>query len=114
MLMFDNVIFSSFVPQILMFVGYVMCMFTGTQHALETNRDVHFEQTNIEYVYQPTETALNTVSFDSYYTQTAEVVDNNVIISIPETGIFTFFSDLHLAVFKGNVYERFSRPPPFC
>ena len=44
MLMFDNVIFASFVPQILMFVGYLVCMLTGTQHALDIKRYVIVSQ----------------------------------------------------------------------
>lgn len=115
MLMFDNVIFASFVPQILMFVGYLVCMLTGTQHALDIKRDVIVSQNTFEYSYQTTESTTSVAYFHDYVAQTAEISDEEISLSAPISSIVVFFHDYYFPVFKGSNYERFSRPPPsFC
>lgn len=99
-----------------MFVGYVMCMFTGAQHVVDVNRSVNYNQQAATYSYESgVEISVKELTFTDFFSQTAELDDSENTLCASVTIIDISFHDQYFSVFKGNKYERFSRPPPsYC
>lgn len=111
MLMFENGILATFIPEILMVIGFILCLFTpGFRSHNSTVEQASIMAQVSSYEHQPAST-YHVSSYD--FTTTAEVVPDIhyslhcfskvVIISNIESSFST--SD-------GLSYVSFSRPPP--
>ena len=116
MLMFDNAIFATFIPQILMVLGFILCIaapkFTPkTSTNFETFAEVKVipflaeikQEKNVAHFFQHQITEKNSkqIKFQEYFSTTPKIIK----INYPDLAIrwreIEFISSL------------FSRPPPF-
>lgn len=115
MLMFDNAIFASFIPQILLFVGYLTCLIPTSYTKPELNHEalvinyIHAERVSIEHS--------SVVSFYDFVK--AEKSDNECVSQIFQSGYILrkqVFPDNTFSPGERHCYKLFSRPPPsfFC
>lgn len=117
MLMFDNAIFASLIPQFLMILGFFSVIIAPSLTSLENNtssteKELIIEQSTVSSLTQNLNAAYH---FQNYLPQTQGIVTTkNVQLTnnLPIKEIFYFFFDVLLL--KNNVYfSLFSRPPPF-
>lgn len=115
MLIFDNIIFATFIPQILMFLGFMSCViapfFSAHHHAevvfsSEPNLTEHFIS------IQPEVTAVHFYDFHKVQSETPVLNESGkgflsefIIYRYPEICYLFRSADINFA--------HFSRPPPF-
>lgn len=115
MLIFDNIIFASFIPQILMFLGFVSCV-TVPFFSANQSADTYLpsEANSLEFSVN-VEQKISTVHFyDFHDIQTVIILNDNA-----EKPLFFEFSAYKYPKFCDNFrfvevnFTQFSRPPPF-
>jgi hypothetical protein len=120
MLLFDNAIFATFIPQMLMFLGYVSCVvapfltFSTTSNTVENQPETFLAQ-HIEIDEQFSVSPEVAKSFHYHDFFQAEVAD---IITENQTFIPYLKIDSVIPQSSGNtnqvfLFTLFSRPPPF-
>jgi hypothetical protein len=113
MFMFQNGLLATFIPEILMVLGYVLCLFVpgfkshnnsvGDQGSVVT-KVISFEQQKQVSAYQ--------VSIHDF--QSVEPVpDTKQPLSYYIERAINFTSESHFSTSDGLSYVDFSRPPPF-
>lgn len=120
MLMFDNSIFASFIPQIIMLMGYLMCLIApfmsqlgnvGYQTAYHQSDMVstHIIVESTNQVYH----RVHCVHFDDVNLQ-AISLDENTELSKPSfTVVKINLPEYNFCTMQGFCFRLFSRPPPF-
>ncbi len=119
MLMFDNAIFASFIPQLLMLLGYLSCFLAPvipTLSALNADLDLHesnfsSKEIAVNYTFSSQQSDVHYFDFQ-YDAEPLEFVEYTS--NIVSTHITLFFGNSNVA-FSSNwfAYSQFSRPPPF-
>lgn len=111
MLMFDNAIFASFIPQILMLLGYFACLLAPVHHRLEKQE---VESAQIIAYTQPTVVDSNQAiaHFQNYTNQADDICEPQSLSAPPADTSVLIFPDLLLETNQGLLSKLFSRPPP--
>ncbi len=111
MLMFESSIFASFIPQIIMVLGYLSCVF-GPQF-LKSTQQAEISPTTIEHVQVESKQIPNSVVEYQFFQDI--YVDNQVnnLVSYPEIRQKVFFTLTGNFVSSYFTFQLFSRPPPF-
>lgn len=108
MLMFDNAIFASFIPQILMVIAFVTCLISPKTKENDCVENVLVQVVDQDTQLQPSSTYFTTDEFYSAVKISKIIVYSAIDVAhwYPKSIRFSSF----------NVPEfRFSRPPPtFC
>lgn len=121
MLMFDNSIFASFIPQIVMLMGYLMCLIaplisqlgsngfqTVTQDDLTSNRIV-IESVNIS------NQVVDYIHFNDVNFQTTDIVEKPELPEPVFSATTISFPEFKNGTGQKCSFPLFSRPPPdFC
>ena len=110
MLMFDNAIFASFIPQILMLLGYFACLLAPVHHRLEK---YEVEPAQIITYTQPTVDSTHAIAhFQNYINQTGDICETQSLSAPPADSSVIIFPCLLLETNQGLLSKLFSRPPP--
>ena len=109
MLMFENGLLASFIPEILMVVGYLICLFAPN---IKENPQPETNLVNIVQITSLKSTSSNTLISNSFqYEQSAAAsAEEFTIVSPTHSGSIFFNYDPFLP--KGIQFFLFSRPPP--
>ncbi|MFV0390571.1 MAG: hypothetical protein ACK5KP_01595 [Paludibacteraceae bacterium] len=115
MFLFESLIFSTFIPQILMFLGVVSCFsisFFSSSHDAD-NVELTFHANEIVYTSNE-QNQTPTFHFSDYQFFQEEII-------LPDTDDFRLFNDFQLIKFPilyppifsfESIFSLFSRPPP--
>lgn len=120
MLMFDNSIFASFIPQIIMLMGYLMCLIAPFMSQLGSNGypanyhqdDIMSSQIVVESVNQ-VQYRVSCVHFDDVNVQVISLVDDVELSKPSFTVIKINLPEYNFCTMQGFCFRLFSRPPPF-
>lgn len=111
MLMFQNGLLASFIPEILMVLAYLVCLFTPGFKSHDTS----VEQTQIVaqvLSYTPQQISTYTVSTADFYIGNELITDTKQSLP-PIVGKDTYLSyESSFSTSDGLRYVDFSRPPP--
>jgi len=108
MLMFDNVLFASFIPQFLMVVAFVTCLISPKTKENDSLEGVSVQVVVQDTQLQPTSTYFATDEFYSTINSSKNIVYSAIDVAhwYPKSIRFSSFNEPEF---------RFSRPPPiFC
>ena len=114
MLIFDNIIFSTFIPQILMFLGFVTCVSASYLYTPpEPEKEITTE-------YRPAVTVADNVSHgDTFLFTDYQYFANPVATTadssdpyIPHISRYIYPSVTSSLAFDGADFPLFTRPPP--
>lgn len=115
MFIFDNILFSSFIPQILMFLGIISCFsvsFLSSYHEA-TKPEISYQENSIAYHSEEIHSA-NVFHFSEYFSveNTATPVEDikPPIYRVLKKIEFTVLNNFILR--KEFKFSQFSRPPP--
>lgn len=111
MLMFQNGLLVTFIPEILMVLGYVLCLFTSGFKAESTNIDQISNVVIVSTVEQQKQISSYQVSIHDYQTlekdtYTYQIPSYFIEKSINNTSVSNYSES------DGLSYVDFSRPPP--
>ncbi len=113
MLMFQNGLLATFIPEILMVVGYLFCLFAPKINTEPSTPELNFTiTTQISSTQQVQQNTFITTGYDfkSEDFNFSELQNSPAINSVRVKKTFELY------LFKlsdGLTYEQFSRPPPF-
>ncbi len=111
MLMFDNSIFASFVPQIIMLIGYLSCLLMPGYYLSEQKAAVIAQQ--FEFTQSVSELpSVQATTFNYCYQQMDATVEEEKIQISPAVNSFVYFVDFHIDLQNSFSFTLFSRPPP--
>ena len=114
MLMFSNGLLSTFIPEILMVLGYFLCLFAPKFHANTTENIVKLT-TLITSENLSVSSTSNTFIFTDFAPKYCTVKDKTDFLFFPKFFIINFVGNITCKLTKQIDYEYFSRPPPaFC
>ncbi|HOH54946.1 MAG TPA: hypothetical protein PK903_02420 [Paludibacteraceae bacterium] len=113
-MMFDNILFASFIPQILMVVGYVMCLSASvsSSHVSEVKEITPITQ---HQVFVSTENKIetgNTFQFEDYFSVSAIIPSEESIKPIYHFPLIFPLENLTSCISNDFLAELFCRPPP--
>ena len=120
MLLFDNAIFARFIPQMLMFLGYVSCVvaplltFSTTNNTAEIQTDspvAHLIEINEQFSVSP-EVAKSYHYHDFFQAEVADIITENHTF-IPYIKIDSVIPQSSGHTNQAFLFTLFSRPPPF-
>ncbi len=120
MLLFDNAIFATFIPQMLMFLGYVSCVvapfltFSTTSNTVENQPETFLAQ-HIEIDEQfsvSQEVAKSFHYHDFFQAEVADIITENQTF-IPYIKIDSVIPQSSGHTNQAFLFTLFSRPPPF-
>lgn len=112
MLMFDNSIFASFVPQIIMLIGYLSCLLMPGYYLSEQKAAVIAQQ--FEFTQSVSELpSVQATTFNYCYQQKDDATVQEEKIQIcPAVNSFVYFVDFEIDLQNSFSFTLFSRPPP--
>ena len=111
MLMFDNSIFASFVPQIIMLIGYLSCLLMPGYYLSEQKAAVIAQQ--FEFTQSVSELpSVQATTFNYCYQQMDATVEEEKIQICPAVNSIICFSDFEPHPGSLFSFTLFSRPPP--
>jgi hypothetical protein len=110
MLLFECSIFATFVPQILMFVGYLSCLllpgYCNTDHFSENNQhQIEYSKADIQ---KPTSFENYTISFDTIILNATDLKSEPTCKKV----VSSVFPKHTPKIFQRIGFTFFSRPPP--
>jgi hypothetical protein len=112
MFMFQNGLLVTFIPEILMVIGYVLCLFAPGLKPTNSTIDQSPFISQVVTVEQQNQNSAYQVSYSDF--QIPEITPEKIQFILPfvekET---TNTSDLNFSTSDGLSYVGFSRPPPF-
>jgi len=112
MFMFQNGLLVTFIPEILMVIGYVLCLFAPGLKPTNSYVDQSPLISQVITVEHQNQSSVYQVSYSDF--QIPEIVSEKIHFILPfvekET---TNTSDLNFSTSDGLSYVGFSRPPPF-
>lgn len=119
MLLFDNAIFTSFIPQVLMFLGYLSCVVAPFLTFSNTNAAESQEETlvaqhieiDVQFSVLP-ELAKSFHYHDLFQSEVADIITENQIF-IPFIKIDSVVPQSCGHTNQPLLYTLFTRPPPF-
>lgn len=120
MLLFDNAIFATFIPQMLMFLGYVSCVvaplltFSTSDNTAENQPDSFVAQRieiNEQFSVSP-EVAKSFHYHDFFQSEVADIITENQTF-IPYFKIDSVIPQSSGHTNQAFLFTLFSRPPPF-
>ena len=110
MLMFENGLLATFIPEILMVIGFLLCLLTPAFKANNSS----IEQTPIvAHIsnFERQQTATYVLSVSDFYTDEQITETKYSLPHFIEKLIFNRF-EFHFSTSEGLTYVDFSRPPP--
>jgi hypothetical protein len=113
MTMFDNAIFASFIPQILMILAYISCLI-APNFSKQTN-EVEIDNATVQVVANKSTTDLfaSTVSFSDFnFENDFTKPEIQELIPVTYTLEKVYSGKVNYISYKLK-YDLFSRPPPF-
>lgn len=114
MLIFDNILFASFIPQILMFVGFVSCVVVPF-FSLHSGSEVVFTQENksMEFTVENSQPQSTIYFFDQQdFKAHAVLSDNDETTPFLNISAFKYPLICGFSRLKVDNCTLFSRPPP--
>ncbi|MBN2764887.1 MAG: hypothetical protein JXR27_00825 [Paludibacteraceae bacterium] len=120
MLLFDNAIFATFIPQMLMFLGYISCVvapfltFSTSDNTTENQTDSLVAQRieiNEQFSVSP-EVAKSFHYHDFFQSEVADIITENQTF-IPYFKIDSVIPQSSGHTNQAFLFTLFSRPPPF-
>ena len=114
MLIFDNIIFASFIPQFLMFLGFVSCLIVPFFSAHQTTEAYLPNEANLLEFSVNVEQKISTVHFYDFQDIQSDIILND---DTENPLIFEFY-EYRYSKYNDNFrfsevnYTQFSRPPP--
>ena len=111
MLMFDNSIFASFVPQIIMLIGYLSCLLMPGYYLSEQKAAVIAQQ--FEFTQSVSELpSVQATTFNYCYQQMDATVEEEKIQICSVVNSIVYFVDFQIDLENSFSFTLFSRPPP--
>lgn len=111
--MFDNVIFASFVPQILMLLGYLSCLFLSLH--LKSEQQPSESLQIIEHTQCNSQSTVSNISFFDSIQVIDEIHSQKQLYLHCFTVLINYFPSLFFETGNDFLFSLFSRPPPtFC
>lgn len=110
MLMFDNGIFATFIPEILMVLGYMLCLIAPGHQRSE--KKVEELLSIIEFSEPTSHVTPSTVSFLDHIQVADEVCEQQKSAVLPERPSLINFPTIYFEIKKELSFKLFSRPPP--
>jgi hypothetical protein len=113
-MMFDNILFASFIPQILMVAGYIMCLSASvsSSHASEV-KEITLKEPHQEFVSAENKIeAGNTFQFEDYFSVSAIIPCEESIKPIYHFPLKFPLVNLTSCISTGFFTALFCRPPP--
>ncbi len=112
MLIFDNILFASFIPQILMFLGFISCM--TAPYFSSPKEELHEPELNEQVIiFQKTESSNKTAFFGDFskYDREYSEIPVKTAVFIPWIMVRKEFA-LFFTESTGYRYAFLTRPPP--
>jgi hypothetical protein len=118
-MMFDNILFASFVPQILMILGYIMCLSaaTSSSHVSGISEITPITQHQVFFSTENKIETENTFQFEDYFFVSAIIPSKESIKPIYYFPTIIPLVKCNACISNGFLAELFCRPPPtlsFC
>ena len=111
MLMFQNGLLVTFIPEILMVLGYVLCLFTSGYKADNSTNDQISNIVIVASVEQQKQISSYQVSFQDFQTLEPNADTDQILTYFIEKSINNT-SESNYSESDGLSYVDFSRPPP--
>jgi len=112
MLMFQYGLMSTFIPEILMLIAYVACLFAPDMKIENTSLQINTDFVHVSTLEQTPISSSLFSNFDLLYSQ-AVVVCKQLALNCDVTVQENVFTELKFDITYGLSYVQFSRPPPF-
>jgi len=113
MLMFDNGILATFIPEILMVLGFLFCLIVPNVNSTNSTIDINSQIVHINAAEQVRDNKTYiTTSFDFQQVIIAEIAEKQTIV-YPAIVSDTECSEHIFKISKVLSFIQFSRPPPF-
>lgn len=111
MLMFDNSIFASFIPQIVMLIGYLSCLLMPGYYLSEQKTAVIAQQ--IEFTQTFSELpSIQATTCNYSYQQMDATVEEEKKQTCSAVNSIVYFIDFQIDLENSFSFTLFSRPPP--
>ena len=108
--MFDHAIFASFIPQILMLIGYLSCLLIPAYY--KPQEQITDTPKVIVYYSPATKAGISAVSF-SDYVQVADDISEKRQLYAPHVHTSKIsFAEIFFEICQNKSFKLFSRPPP--
>ncbi len=120
MLMFDNSIFATFIPQMLMLLGYVSCVvapfltFSNTNTPENPQNTFVAQRIEIDEQYAVSPVVERSYHFHDYFQAESADIKSEGQIFIPHFRADSAIPQSYGNTFPTFLFTLFSRPPPYC
>jgi len=111
MFMFQNGLLASFIPEILMVLGYVLCLFTPSVKPQDSNNEPSAIVVQVSSGEHQQVSALQS-TFTDFQSHAAFVADTKQLIPIFNPQVIPISYKSTFSISDGLSYVAFSRPPP--
>jgi len=111
--MFDNILFATFIPQILMLVGYLFCLLAPKATTNSTTFSISESSKTISYYSSENQTLNNSTFVVDFHSDVPFYIENNKNLAVPickceiRLPITIFFK-----ISEKFSFKLFCRPPP--
>lgn len=113
MLMFDNSIFASFIPQFLMILGYFSCLIAPAFYKSDSSADIsRVVMPSNHVVMAVQQMQQQQVSVCHYFEQLTTEKPQDQVYNVPVVEKKVLWTDVYFDVSQGLSFKLFSRPPP--
>jgi len=111
MFMFENGLLATFIPEILMVIGFLFCLLAPNMDSASTTAELIPIVVQFSTV-EKTQTSTYVASYSDFkQTQQVEIAEKQPIL-FPLTRSKTTFSEKLFTISDGLSFYQFSRPPP--
>jgi hypothetical protein len=110
--MFQNGLMATFIPEIIMVIAYIYCLFVPNINVDNSAVELSIEIVQVTTLEQTTESTYRVLNFDTQYTQQAIPVEPLPNVC-PVNEVTSPYSELLFEISDGLSFVQFSRPPPF-
>ena len=116
MLMFENGILVSFIPEIFMVIGFLFYLFAPVNHSTNTTADINPQI----LCYNSTEQVQDNKTYIVSTFQFRKVTQDKILEKLPIVVVSSIIkshnkcSEVHFKTSDSLSFVQFSRPPPFC
>lgn len=115
MLIFDNILFATFIPQILMFLGFISCVTVPLFSSFGDSQSVFTTETTSTDTLVESSVESPTAHFFDYqdFQKSISAPDLSGIGLFKDTREFVYPLVTHFRILSRVHFAHFTRPPPF-
>ena len=112
MFMFQSGLLATFIPEIIMVMAYIFCLFAPNINVDNSAPELSSEIIQVTIPEQTSKSTYCVLSFDKQYIQQAAPVEPLPNVC-PVSETESLYSELRFEISDGLSFVQFSRPPPF-